>query len=77
MNHSDVIKYPGGGGVIIHRQRRVARCAYCDSPHGFLCDYELEVQGRTCDRKLCSVCASKFGDKDYCPEHAKLVRETR
>lgn len=69
---SDVIIYPNGGGRIIHRLRRPSRgpCAFCLSPHVFLCDFRLP-NGQTCDKKLCAVCTTRVGASDFCPIHAK------
>lgn len=72
---SDVIFNPEGGWRIIHRLRRVAPCDFCGNPHRFLCDYGPINGGKTCDKKLCGVCATHVGIADYCPEHAPVERE--
>lgn len=71
---SDVIRYPEGGGRIIHRSRHVAKCDFCSSPHKFLCDYHVGESLKTCDLKLCAVHAAHFRGLDYCPTHAGDVR---
>lgn len=50
-----------------------------------LCDYnigyniDLEGLGRrkriTCDKKLCTKCASRINNKDYCKEHTKALKQ--
>lgn len=66
-----------GGFAIVCTRGRPARatCSACGTrEHELLCDYPLRGKkaGKTCSRKLCSACAVKVGDLDYCPAHAKL-----
>ncbi len=50
-----------------------------------LCDYDigynidLEGPGKTkrvtCDKKLCTQCAHKINNKDYCMEHLEKIKK--
>lgn len=67
------------GGQIVHRLRRVAKCEFCDAEHRFLCDYPLPGGDELarCLTKLCAVCVTRMGSRDYCPAHAEEVRKQR
>lgn len=71
----DVIVKPEGGGTIVHRSRHVAKCAFCEAKHRFLCDWP--VPEGLCSVKLCDRHVHRYGSKDYCPEHARAVKEAR
>lgn len=60
-------------------RRRVALCSVCGyAEHRFLCDYRLDSHGfKTCDKKMCAVCVTRMGSRDYCPKHAEEVRKQR
>lgn len=69
------INIPGGFGIVCSRGA-VPKCGSCRQyTHTKLCDYPLigEMQGRTCDMRLCERCAVSVGpNKDYCPAHARV-----
>lgn len=68
---SDIILNREGGGRIIHRSRRVAKCDFCQNEHRFLCDWHDGDSPKTCDKKLCGVCTTRVGAGDFCPVHAQ------
>lgn len=45
----------------------------CGKPHARLCDWPVLRRGKptTCDLKLCEGHATKVGELDYCPAHAR------
>lgn len=68
----------GGGAfaIVCSRGRRgpAALCSACKArPGTLLCDYELRgsKSGKTCSAKLCERCATKRGQADLCPPHAR------
>ncbi len=66
-------------GIACGRGRRVPACSNrCGRDGTQLCDYPLtgKQAGHTCDRRICKTCATKDGEKDFCPPHAKLVTGT-
>lgn len=73
---------PGGGYAIVCSRGRKprAKCSACNvRVHELLCDFPLSGKkaGKTCSRKLCSACAVKVGELDYCPPHAKVEPKQR
>lgn len=57
---------------------RRKRCK-CGRPSTKLCDFKLTgaKASKTCDAPLCPRCATSIGpDRDLCPAHARLARET-
>ena len=70
----DFVKLPGGGHAIIRRSRR-PNCQFCKlREHTKLCDFKVKVgdvgHTKTCDAKMCDVCATNVGPElDYCPNH--------
>lgn len=62
-------------GIACSRGPRT-RCK-CGRVATLLCDWPLHgsKEGQTCDRPLCSRCATNVGpDRDYCPSHAEMAR---
>ena len=61
-------------------RRQPPRCK-CGRPSTLLCDYPLTgaKAGKTCDRPLCTHCATEVGPgRHLCPAHAKMSpREVR
>lgn len=54
----------------------------CNRPHQFLCDFRLEgpMQGKTCDRRMCSDPEHSTVVADnvhYCHLHARYAEEDR
>jgi hypothetical protein len=46
------------------------RCHFCNRWSEKLCDFPTGKNGKTCDARMCSRCASSVGpDLDYCPRH--------
>ncbi len=74
---------PGMTAIACSRGHQAKLCSTpgCSSPATLLCDYPLEPLGvgkepRTCDRRICTSCATKVGpNTDYCPPHARLERK--
>ena len=67
----DVISMPGGGHAIIRRSAR-PRCAFCGTrEHTKLCDHSDPTRiSRTCDARMCDLCATRIGSNlDVCPDH--------
>lgn len=61
------------GGQFMHvrmggRSRSLPTCPFCGRRAATkLCDYP-QSGGKTCDAKICSVCAKHIGrDRDFCP----------
>lgn len=51
--------------------RTPSDCEFCHRRCGTqLCDYPV-AKGKTCDKRICKVCAArpKGKDEDYCPDH--------
>jgi hypothetical protein len=77
---SKVVKFPGGGGAIIHTLRRAKKCFYCNEPSTRLCDGPSRtapsILSKTCDRPLCEMHTTpgRFPNMDYCPEHSHLAK---
>lgn len=74
---SRIEKFEGGGGRIIHFNRRrnhQPKCFYCDKQSTHNCDFE--ESGRICSRYLCpdhrNFVAANI---DYCPPHMELHRQ--
>lgn len=68
---SETIRMPNGGVAIVcgSGKRPRNRCTDCGKPATLQCDFPLMTAG-TCDRYLCSGCATSIGDKkDYCRHH--------
>lgn len=68
----------GNNGEIIiacSRGERAPLCTDCKSRRATIrCDFELRgaLKGRTCDRWLCSKCATKVGENRHlCRPHSK------
>lgn len=50
-----------------------------------LCDYEIghnidlvgsgKAKRVTCDKKICTECATKINNKDYCKNHIKTLKQ--
>lgn len=62
---------PGGArGFVCTRSRRTApRCA-CGKPSQFQCDAEAGRRSGTCDRHMCTSCATELApDLHVCPKH--------
>lgn len=64
----------GDGATAIVCQRRLrtqpVTCA-CGVTAARLCDYPTGPRGRTCNRPVCALHATRVGkDRDLCPEHA-------
>lgn len=59
-------------GIVCGRRLTRQPCSLpgCPEGAGYLCDYPLAGQGRTCDRPLCQHHRRPIRkDRDYCPEH--------
>jgi hypothetical protein len=80
------INLPGGGVAIVkHAAARHSKCRFCPTLHDgsgalpatLLCDAVIaKTLGGgeiTCDAKVCTACAQRIGDKDYCPKHRKAT----
>jgi hypothetical protein len=78
----EVVKLPGGSTAIVCGRGgpRPPRCKFCPLPYAahkatLLCDFEigrtLGGEPITCDAKICTGCARRVGDKDFCPKHPK------
>lgn len=68
------VNLPDGVVIICRRSRRSLppKCYVCGRPSDRLCDFSVSSR-KTCDRPLCSHCASNVcGDYDLCPEHARI-----
>lgn len=60
--------FKGGRGILCTRTPR-PRCA-CGRPSEFQCDAPTQRKSGTCDKHLCSKCATAVGpDKHLCPVH--------
>lgn len=71
----ETVKLPGGGTAIVCSRgaRPLKRCA-CGAVATKLCDADTG-NGKTCDRPLCSSCASSPAPEiDYCPDHSNQKR---
>lgn len=70
------ITTPAPGITMFSCSRRETNpCSSCGARSTKLCDFPLTGAkgGTTCDRPLCSRCASTVGkDRDYCPAHARM-----
>lgn len=72
---------PDGSVVIVCTSGRRKRCSApgCSSSASKLCDFPVNVKGRksrTCDADLCASHAVSVGEElDYCPPHARYVRD--
>lgn len=79
MSPCETLHLPGGGLVIASsRGRRRAFCVQCGRDADKLCDFPLTgaAKGRTCDRPVCSRCATRVGpNRDYCPAHARAAKD--
>jgi hypothetical protein len=60
-------------GITMHictRGTKRQRCHFCNRWSEKLCDFPTGKNGKTCDARMCSRCASSVGpDLDYCPRH--------
>lgn len=77
------IKLPDGTVAIVrHSPRRFPPCKFCltrrygrQHQATQLCDFEiartLGGEPITCDANICTHCAQRVGDKDFCPKHRK------
>ncbi len=71
------------GAVILcgRGSKRFSTCSVCHRPCATqLCDYVRRVgdvgHKKTCDAALCISCRyTPDGQQDFCPEHAKMIRE--
>lgn len=75
MPHSEVIKFPGGGGRIVHYSTnpKTKKCAYCDLPSSKLCDAPTTL-GNTCDTPMCFRHTTRAGKNiDFCRDHSHLA----
>lgn len=73
-----VIKGENGEIIIAcSRGKRAQVCEDCKSRSATIrCDFELRgaLKGKTCDRWLCSKCATEVGvDRHLCRAHLKLA----
>lgn len=79
-----IVKLPGGGTAIVkHANARTPRCKFCKTddhfensrPATLLCDFPvgftLGGDPITCDAPICTHCALRVGDKDFCPKHPR------
>ena len=72
----NIMKMPNGGTAIIcARASKRYKCKNCGRQNDFLCDFELsgDMQGHTCDVRLCKRCRVHIDGKDYCMPHAKII----
>ena len=72
----------GTTAIVCTRGQRTPRCSVpgCRNPGAHLCDHPLagKKAGKTCDRRICAVHATKTGpDRDLCPAHAALSPSTQ
>lgn len=67
------LKMPDGTNVHVKMAKpRRAKCDECrDRPHDFLCDYPTG-EGQTCDRRICRLCVTKIGPRDFCTHHVHV-----
>ena len=71
-----IVQIPGGGVAIVkHANPRYPRCGFCQKTRAAtqLCDAEIAKTlggtAITCDAPVCTVCALRVGELDYCPKH--------
>jgi hypothetical protein len=62
------------GQAIVCTRGSQPRCGFCSRQSEKLCDYPLG-NGKTCDARICPVCATHVEGKDidYCPIHKDSV----
>ncbi|WP_178914066.1 hypothetical protein [Furfurilactobacillus rossiae] len=77
------------GQVVGQIMERSKMCGVCKKrPSTRLCDFVVDYNNfmfdvpmsqqskyETCSFPLCDECAKKFGNSDFCPYHAKLLRK--
>jgi hypothetical protein len=75
------VKLPGGATAIVCGPKpRYPRCRFCKVQDLYLacdatllCDFvvakTLGGADMTCDTPVCTHCARRVGDKDFCPKH--------
>lgn len=73
---SEIVKFQGGGGAIIHTLWRRKKCHQCDAPSTKLCDH-VKASGKTCDRPMCDKHATRgdMPDIDFCNKHSQQQSE--
>ena len=65
-----------GGGFICGNLG--PHCVNCGTVSNILCDYPVGEGGKTCDRQVCTECASEIApDVHYCPGHYARWKEFR
>lgn len=73
----EVEHFPGGGGRIIHFNRRrnhQPKCFYCDTPSTHNCDFQ--EGNRTCSRHLCIKHRNFIAvGVDMCPPHYEIHKQ--
>lgn len=77
MAYCTTVKMPNGDTAIVRmsgkRPALPAPCEVCGlQRHTKLCDAMVRpfvAKARTCDKKLCDVCAITSGKHDFCPDH--------
>lgn len=77
----EIVKLPGGATALVKRpNQRPRHCSVCKRllKQWKLCDFPTgsarEGKPRTCDRVLCTACAThRDPDLDYCPAHAAMM----
>ena len=74
MKTADIVQLPQ---IICEECNKREATRLCDYDIG----YNIDLEGRgkvkrvTCDKKLCTECATKINNKDYCKEHIKALKK--